>query len=115
MKGAIVSDAPRITVIIPTYNWSSVLPYSIGSVLRQTRTDGELWVVGDGCTDDSEEGAGKFKDPRIHWHNLEKNVGQQGGPINAILRQCRTDYVAYLGHDDVWLPHHLEVLAGALD
>ena len=28
------AESPRVTVIIPTYNWSSVLPYSIGSVLR---------------------------------------------------------------------------------
>ncbi|MEA2464912.1 MAG: hypothetical protein QOJ98_2659 [Acidobacteriota bacterium] len=27
---------PRVTVIIATYNWSSVLPYSIASVLEQT-------------------------------------------------------------------------------
>lgn len=40
---------PRVTVIIPTYNWSSVLPYSIGSVLGQTFTDFELLVVGDGA------------------------------------------------------------------
>src|SRR5437763_11084 len=39
---------PSVTVIIPTYNWSSVLPYSIGSVLRQTFTDFEVLVVGDG-------------------------------------------------------------------
>ena len=42
-----------VTVIMPTFNWSSVLPYSIGSVLGQTFTDFELLVVGDGCTDDS--------------------------------------------------------------
>src|ERR1041384_1641145 len=45
---------PRVTVIIPPYNWSTVLPYSIGSVLDQTFTDFELLVIGDGCTDDSE-------------------------------------------------------------
>src|SRR5262249_29306735 len=45
---------PQVTVIIPTYNWSAVLPYSIGSALRQTFSDFELLVIGDGCTDDSE-------------------------------------------------------------
>ena len=33
---------PRVTVIIATYNWSTVLPYSIASVLAQTFTDFEL-------------------------------------------------------------------------
>ncbi|HYC91914.1 MAG TPA: glycosyltransferase [Thermoanaerobaculia bacterium] len=40
---------PRVTVIMATYNWSTVLPYSIGSVLAQTFTDFELLVIGDGC------------------------------------------------------------------
>jgi glycosyltransferase involved in cell wall biosynthesis len=34
--------SPRVTVIIPTYNWSSVLPYAINSVLAQTMPDFEL-------------------------------------------------------------------------
>jgi cellulose synthase/poly-beta-1,6-N-acetylglucosamine synthase-like glycosyltransferase len=47
--------SPQVSVIIATYNWSSVLPYSIGSVLRQSVQDFEILVVGDGCTDDSEQ------------------------------------------------------------
>lgn len=42
------SGSPRVTVIIPTYNGSSVLSYSIGSVLRQGFGDFELLVIGDG-------------------------------------------------------------------
>ncbi|MDZ4405783.1 glycosyltransferase family 2 protein [Prosthecobacter sp.] len=106
---------PKVTVVIATYNWSSVLPYSIGSVLRQTRTDFELWVVGDACTDDSAQVVSAIKDPRVHWHNLPVNFGQQGGPNNAGIERARGDYIAYLGHDDLWLPHHLEALIPALD
>src|SRR6266513_1317224 len=106
---------PAVTVIIPTYNWSSVLPYSIGSALRQSFTDFELLVVGDGCTDDSAAVVAATDDPRVRWINLPVNSGHQSAPNNEGLRQARGEIIAYLGHDDLWLPHHLQVLLSALD
>jgi glycosyltransferase involved in cell wall biosynthesis len=86
--------APRVTVIISTFDWSTVLPYSIGSVLMQTFRDFELLVVGDGCSDDSGHVVNAVADARVRWINLPS---------------------AYLGHDDLWLPHHLECMVAALD
>jgi glycosyltransferase involved in cell wall biosynthesis len=106
---------PRVSVIIATYNWSSVLPYSIGSVLRQTMQDFEILVVGDGSTDDSEAVVAAIGDPRIFWFNLPANTRHQSGPNNEGLRQARGEIIAYLGHDDLWLPHHLEAHVAALD
>jgi glycosyltransferase involved in cell wall biosynthesis len=106
---------PRVTVIIPTFNWSSVLRYSIGSVCGQTFRDWELLVVGDGCTDDSGQVVAAIGDPRIRWINLQPRAGHQTGPNNEGLRQAAGDIVAYLGHDDLWLPHHLAVTVAAID
>ena len=106
---------PRITVIISTYNWSTVLPYSIGSVLSQSFTDFEVLVIGDGCTDDSEQVVTATDDPRVRWINLPKRTGHQSGPNNEGLRQARGEVVAYLGHDDLWLPHHLAALDNGAD
>src|SRR6266446_6407030 len=106
---------PSVSVIIPTYNWSSVLPYSIGSVLRQTFTELEVLVVGDGCTDDSEAVVGRIGDPRVKWINLPTNTGHQSEPNNEGLRQARGQFIAYLGHDDLWLPNHLSCLISALE
>ncbi|HKR62140.1 MAG TPA: glycosyltransferase family A protein [Thermoanaerobaculia bacterium] len=104
-----------MTVIIPTYNWSTVLPYSIASALEQTFADFELLVIGDRCTDDSERVVTSFTDPRVHWINLAERSGHQSGPNNEGIRRARGEYIAYLGHDDLWLPHHLAVLVTALD
>jgi glycosyltransferase involved in cell wall biosynthesis len=106
--------APRVTVIMPTYNWSSVLPYSIASTLEQSFTDFELLVIGDGCTDDSERVVNGIGDPRVRWIGLPRS-GHQSGPNNEGIRQARGEYVAYQGHDDLWLRHHLAVLVPALD
>jgi glycosyltransferase involved in cell wall biosynthesis len=108
-------SVPRVTIVIATYNWSAVLPYSIGSVLRQTFTSFELLVIGDGCSDDSADVVRRFDDPRVRWINLATNTGHQSGPNNEGLRVGRGEIVAYLGHDDLWLPHHLELLVGAVD
>ena len=106
---------PRVTVITATYNWSEVLRFSIASVLRQTFGDFEYLVVGDGCTDDSEDVVRSFKDPRVRWINLPENTQHQSGPNNEGLRQARGEIIAYLGHDDLWLPHHLESHVAELD
>ncbi len=110
-----MNPAPRVSVIIATYNWSSVLRYSIESVLGQEFADFELLVIGDGCTDDSAAVATSFGDPRVRWHNLPENSGNQSAPNNEGLRLARGEYVAYLGHDDIWHPRHLAVLVRAMD
>jgi glycosyltransferase involved in cell wall biosynthesis len=107
--------SPRVTVIIPTYNWSTVLPYAIASVLGQTMRDYELLVIGDGCTDDSEQVVTAIKDPRVRWINLAANTGHQAGPNNRGLLEAKGEFIAYLGHDDLWLSHHLECATEALD
>jgi glycosyltransferase involved in cell wall biosynthesis len=106
----------RVTVIIPTFNWSTVLPYSIASVLEQSWQDFELLVIGDGCTDDSELVVGQLatSDERIRWMSLAA-TGHQAGPNNEGLRCSRGELIAYLGHDDLWLPRHLERLVGVID
>jgi glycosyltransferase involved in cell wall biosynthesis len=106
---------PRVTVILATYNWSSVLRYSTSSVLRQTYADFELLVVGDGCTDNSENVVRGFGDGRVRWINLLENTKHQSGPNNEGLRQARGEIIAYIGHDDLWLPHHLDVMVRAYD
>ncbi len=106
---------PRVSVIIAAYNWSSVLRYAITSVLAQTFRDFELLVVGDCCTDDSEAVVASFGDPRVHWHNLAENYGNQFAPNNKGLELARGRYIAYLGQDDLWHPDHLAVLVGAIE
>ncbi|MEZ5144444.1 MAG: glycosyltransferase family A protein [Acidimicrobiales bacterium] len=108
---------PRVTVVMATYNWSAVLPFSMASALEQTFTDLELLVIGDGCTDDSADvvGAVAATDDRVRWIDLQPGVGHQYGPNNEGICRARGDLIAYLGHDDLWLPDHLATLVDAAD
>ncbi len=108
-------SAPRVSIVTATYNWSAVLRCAIESVRAQTFTDFEMLVIGDGCTDDSGDVVASFGDRRIHWHNLPANSGHQSAPNNAGNARARGEFVAYLGHDDLWAPRHLADLVAALD
>ena len=105
---------PLVTVVIATYNRSAILPYALRSLQQQTLGDWEAWIVGDGCTDDTEAVIHAMHEPRFHWLNLATNSGSQSTPNAAGLRQARGRYVAYLGHDDLWFPWHLEALTTAI-
>jgi glycosyltransferase involved in cell wall biosynthesis len=107
--------SPTVTVLISTYNKAATLRYAIDSVLWQTFEDFELWVVGDGCTDNSAEVVQAYEDPRVNWYNLPENTGYQSEPHNEGLRRAKGKYIAYLNHDDVWLPNHLQVLVTCIE
>lgn len=109
------NTSPAVTVIIATYNKEQTLRYALESVLWQTFIDFECWVIGDACTDNSEELVANFADPRLHWFNLSHNSGYQSAPTNEGLRRARGKYIAYLNDDDIWLPNHLQVLVEGLD
>ena len=106
---------PRVSVIIATYNRSDVLRCAIKTVQLQTFQDWELIVVGDGCTDDTVSAVSEFKDPRIRLVNLPENLGEQSGPANRGFEMANGDLIAYLNHDDLWFPDHLEGLLRHLD
>ena len=109
----VASRAPAVSVVIPTYNWSAALRCALRSVLLQTMQDFEILVVGDGCTDDSEAVVAEFNDPRIRWHNLERNYGSQWVANNYANEHAAGDWIAYLGHDDIWFPTHLSAILQA--
>ena len=104
------TNSPQITVIIATYNKKNTLVHAIDSVLWQTFKDFECWVIGDACTDDSGKLVAAYNDPRLKWHNLAQNSGYQSAPNNEGLRRAQGQYIAYLNHDDIWLPNHLQIL-----
>jgi hypothetical protein len=107
---AATASKPTITFAIATYNWSRALRCALRSALLQTMQDFEILVVGDGCTDDSAAVVAEFNDPRLRRHNLERNHGGQWAANNYACENAAADWIAYLGHDDIWYPTHLEAV-----
>lgn len=103
-------DDPYFSVVLTTYNRGRCIAPTIESVLRQTFSDFELIVVGDGCDDTTEETVNAFNSEQILWRNLAANSGSQSFPNNEGIRCARGAWICYIGHDDVWAPNHLAQL-----
>ena len=69
---------PLITVITPTYNRSKLLlSRAIKSVLSQSYKNFEYIIVGDGCTDDTEEKLKELKTKELNFIILKEKSLQK--------------------------------------
>jgi cellulose synthase/poly-beta-1,6-N-acetylglucosamine synthase-like glycosyltransferase len=110
------NDSPLVSVVIPAHNSAALLPGAIFSVQQQSLQDLELLLVDDGSTDatwDVMQRAAAV-DARIRVIRRERNGGVSAAR-NEALRQARGRYVAFLDHDDAFLPTRLECLVGAAE
>jgi len=103
-----VSEGPFFSIVLPTYGRGRHIVPTVESVLAQTFGDFELIVVGDGCADETETVVRSFATERVRWLNLPANSGSQSFPNNEGIRSARGRWIAYIGHDDIWAPNHLE-------
>jgi glycosyltransferase involved in cell wall biosynthesis len=103
-------NAPRFSILLPTHNRPEVLELAIKSVLQQKFEDFELLAVGDGCTDNTSKVVARFDDPRVLWFDLPKAKGFGYANRNIALKQTKGELIAFLGHDNLLFPDHLELM-----
>ena len=97
--------APKVTVIIPTYNRAQFLGAAIHSVLQQDFQDFELLIVDDGSTDPTRQVVQSCADARLQYFTQEhKGVS---AAVNHGIRCARGEFIARLDSDDIWLPEML--------
>lgn len=99
---------PVVSVIIPVYNGAKYLMEAIDSVLSQTFTDFELLVVDDGSTDET---WGLIQSYGSRVRGFRKLNGGVASALNLGIRESRGKWIAWLSHDDAFLPKKL-VLPG---
>ena len=95
---------PRVSVIVPVHNGSNYLHEAIDSVLAQTYPNVELMVVDDGSTDDT------WAIIQSYGSRLRGLQQANEGVANALNHGIRTatgEYIAWLSHDDAFLPQKL--------
>ena len=107
------SDAPLVSVVIPTRRRPQLVARAIDSVLAQSFEDFEIIVIVDGADDDTLSILRAQTDPRLHYIVNPTAVG--GGEARNIgVRRARGQWIALLDDDDEWLPEKLEVQLDAV-
>lgn len=102
--------APKISVIMLTYNRENLVGRMIECILAQTFRDFEFIIVNNGSTDHSGEIAEEYaaRDSRIRVIHRER--GNIGSGRNAGLDVAKGDYIAFVDDDDTCEPDFLEFL-----
>ena len=104
----IILGTPRVSVILPCYNGARWISQAIESVLAQTYKDFELLVIDDGSTDNSREIVSSYLHDRRVRYIYQENRGFSGA-INRGIKESKGDFIGFIGQDDLWLPHKLEL------
>lgn len=101
-----MSDMPRFSVIIPTYNRAALLADTLASVFSQRSTDFEVLIVDDGSTDETERVLSNHAGRIRVWTQANRGPG---AARNVAAEHARGRYLAFLDSDDVWFPWTLEL------
>lgn len=101
---------PWLSVLIPTYNGETYLPYTLDSILKQRDSSIECIIVDDGSTDATLSiiEAYKAKLP-IKLFRMERK-GNWVANTNHALSVATGEFACFLHQDDIWLDHRLSVM-----
>jgi glycosyltransferase involved in cell wall biosynthesis len=106
------ASAPRVSIVVPTFNGACWIEQTLDSALRQSYRDFELIVVDDGSTDNTADLIGKYGS-RLRYIRQANS-----GPAvarNTGIRNAKGAYIALLDADDVWEADKLERQVKILD
>jgi glycosyltransferase involved in cell wall biosynthesis len=99
--------APAVSVAICLHNSSRFIDDALESVFSQTWQDFEVILVDDGSTDGCADAIeDRWRDARVRLIR-QPHLGL--GRARAVsVTSARGEFVAFLDHDDLWLPEKLE-------
>jgi glycosyltransferase involved in cell wall biosynthesis len=97
-----MTQAPAITVVIPTYNRSAELERALDSLVRQTDPDFAVFVCDDGSAEDIRAVVRRYSSRLAITCERIDNSGGPARPRNVGVRHATSEWVAFLDSDDWW-------------
>ncbi len=109
---------PLVSIIIPAYNAADMIGDALDSIAQQTYPHWQVVVTEDGTHDGTEQILETFGqrvggDRVDYWRN-PVNQGVSATRNHGMAR-AQGKYLAFLDHDDLWKPDHLERLVTRLE
>jgi glycosyltransferase involved in cell wall biosynthesis len=102
-----VTESPKVSVVIATYNRANYVRETVESVFRQGFHDYELIVVDDGSTDGTRKVLEPY-DSQVRYI-YQDNAGPAAAR-NAGVRHAKAPWLAFQDSDDLSEPDHLATL-----
>ncbi|MED0772235.1 glycosyltransferase family 2 protein [Bacillus siamensis] len=112
----------KISIILTSYNKPDLVKQAIESVLQQTYSNWELFVMDDHSNEETSAAISTYiKDHRIYYYNSFINPAERlkstryAVLINDALSRVKGEYVTYLTDDTVYHPDRLSRMAETLN
>lgn len=99
---------PTVSVNLCCYNSEKYLRETLQSVVEQTYKDWELVIINDGSSDSTESIISEYIKhgyPVIYQYQENKGLGASR---NEALKLSQGEFIAFIDHDDIWMPTKLE-------
>jgi glycosyltransferase involved in cell wall biosynthesis len=102
-------DRQSVAIVVPNYNHAAYLPHSLASIAAQTRPPDHVLIIDDASTDNSLEVIGRFISQHPNWRLIKhtERLGVFAGQ-NEALNYLKTDWISFLGADDLLHPTYIE-------
>ncbi|GAB3925918.1 glycosyltransferase family 2 protein [Mucilaginibacter myungsuensis] len=107
---------PKVSVIIPTYNYARFILEAIESVIKQTYGIGniEIIVVDDGSKDNTNDVLKEYIDSGIIQYHYQENHGKASATYQAV-QKCTGKYIFNLDADDHFFPDKIQTYVNVFE
>lgn len=90
-----------VSIIVPVFNAKRCISDTIMSIMKQTYTDWELFLVDDGSTDGTVDIMREYESDKIHVINNSQGKGAAAAR-NTGIDAASGRYIAFVDADDLW-------------
>jgi glycosyltransferase involved in cell wall biosynthesis len=99
---------PIVSINLCCYNSEKFLRETLDSIINQTYKDWELVIINDGSADSTESIIYEYIEkgcPIVYHYQSNHGLGYSR---NEAVRRSSGEYIAFIDHDDIWMPRKLE-------